>query len=433
MWRRRLRESMLDIQYLRSHLDAVARRLADRGVTLDVAAFRELEAQRKHVQTGTQELQARRNQLSKQVGQLKAKGADGAALVAEVNAQADRLKALEQELDSVQSRLNDFLLGVPNVPHPSVPAGTSSADNPEVRRVGTPRAFGFPVKDHVDVGAGLGLDFEAAARISGARFVLMKGQAARLHRALTQFMLDLHTREHGYTEIYSPYLVSPASMRGTGQLPKFHEDLFFIEADNFYLIPTAEVPVTNLVRESVIPAGELPLKFVCHTPCFRREAGSYGKDTRGMIRNHQFDKVELVKFVESAKSYEALERLTRDAEAVLKRLDLPYRVVTLCTGDIGFAAAKTYDLEGWFPSQQVYREISSCSNFEDFQARRAGIRCRPAPGAKAEFVHTLNGSGLAIGRTWAAILENYQEADGTVTIPEVLRPYMAGLKKIEPR
>jgi seryl-tRNA synthetase len=423
---------MLDVQLLRGDLQAVAKRLADRGYALPVAEFEKLEASRKAVQTETQDLQAKRNQLSKQVGQLKSRGEDAGPLMAEVNAQADRLKALEQELESVQTRLNDFLLGVPNAPHPSVPAGKSAADNPEVRRVGAPRAFGFPVKDHVDLGAALGLDFDAAARISGARFVVMKGQVARLHRALAQFMLDLHTREHGYTEIYSPYLVSPDSMRGTGQLPKFHEDLFYIEADGFYLIPTAEVPVTNLVRESIIPGGELPLKFVCHTPCFRREAGSYGKDTRGMIRNHQFDKVELVQIVQPQNSYPCLEELTGHAEAVLKLLDLPYRVVTLCTADMGFAAAKTYDIEVWLPGQQAYREISSCSNFEAFQARRMQARFRNEKG-KTEFVHTLNGSGLAVGRTLVALLENYQGADGSVTVPEALRPYMGGVTALKAR
>jgi len=422
---------MFDVQLLRSDLAGVTTRLSDRSFRLDAKAFEALESQRKAVQTETQELQAKRNQISKQVGQLKAKGEDAAALVAQVNAQADRLKALEQELESVQSRLNDFLLGVPNVAHASVPAGKSSADNREQRRVGTPRAFGFPVKDHVDVGVALGLDFDAAARVSGARFVVMKGQAARLHRALAQFMLDLHTLEHGYTEIYSPYLVSPDSMRGTGQLPKFHEDLFYIEADRFYLIPTAEVPVTNMVRESIIPGAELPLKFVCHTPCFRREAGSYGKDTRGMIRQHQFDKVELVQIAHPERSYELLEQLTAHAETVLKKLELLYRVVTLCTGDMGFAAAKTYDIEVWLPGQQAYREISSCSNFEAFQARRMQARFRNEKG-KTEFVHTLNGSGLAVGRTLVAVLENYQNADGSVTVPEALRPHMGGVAAIKP-
>ena len=422
---------MFDVQLLRSDLAGVAKRLSDRGYRLDAAAFEALESQRKAVQTETQELQAKRNQFSKQVGQLKAKGEEAGALMAQVSAQADRLKALEQELESIQARLNDFLLVVPNAPHASVPAGKSSADNREERRVGTPRAFGFPVKDHVDVGAALGLDFDAAARVSGARFVVMKGQAARLHRALAQFMLDLHTLEHGYTEIYSPYLVSPDSMRGTGQLPKFHDDLFYIEADRFYLIPTAEVPVTNMVRESILPAAELPLKFVCHTPCFRREAGSYGKDTRGMIRQHQFDKVELVQIAHPERSYELLEQLTAHAETVLKKLELPYRVVTLCTGDMGFAAAKTYDIEVWLPGQQAYREISSCSNFEAFQARRMQARFRNEKG-KTEFVHTLNGSGLAVGRTLVAVLENYQNADGSVTVPEALRPYMGGVAAIKP-
>jgi len=422
---------MFNVQLLRSDLAGVAKRLSDRGYRLDTAAFETLESQRKAVQTETQELQAKRNQLSKQVGQLKAKGEEAGALMAQVSAQADRLKALEQELESIQARLNDFLLGIPNAPHASVPAGKISADNPEVRKVGTPRAFGFPVKDHVDVGAPLGLDFDAAARVSGARFVVMKGPAARLHRALAQFMLDLHTLEHGYTEIYSPYLVSADSMRGTGQLPKFHDDLFYIEADRFYLIPTAEVPVTNMVRESILAAAELPLKFVCHTPCFRREAGSYGKDTRGMIRQHQFDKVELVQIAHPERSYALLEELTAHAETVLKKLELPYRVVTLCTGDMGFAAAKTYDIEVWLPGQQAYREISSCSNFEAFQARRMQARFRNEKG-KTEFVHTLNGSGLAVGRTLIAVLENHQNADGSVSIPLALRPYIGGVSSIKP-
>ena len=422
---------MFDVQLLRSDLAAVTKRLSDRGFTLDAKSFEALESQRKAVQTETQELQAKRNQISKQVGQLKAKGEDAGTLMAQVNAQADRLKALEQELESIQARLNDFLLGIPNTPNASVPAGKSSEENREERRVGTPRAFNFPVKDHVDVGARLGLDFDAAARVSGARFVVMKGPAARLHRALAQFMLDLHTLEHGYTEIYSPYLVSPDSMRGTGQLPKFHEDLFYIEADRFYLIPTAEVPVTNMVRESIIPGAELPLKFVCHTPCFRREAGSYGKDTRGMIRQHQFDKVELVQIAHPERSYELLEQLTAHAETVLKKLELPYRVVTLCTGDMGFSAAKTYDIEVWLPGQQAYREISSCSNFEAFQARRMQARFRNEKG-KTEFVHTLNGSGLAVGRTFVAVLENHQNADGSVSIPGPLRPYLGGAATLQP-
>ena len=446
---------MLDVQFLRSNLSGVAKRLADRGYALDTAAFEALEASRKKVQIETQDLQARRNQLSKQVGQIRAKGEDASQIMAQVNAEADRLKTLEQELESIQARLNDFLLDVPNVPHASVPSGKSSEDNPEVRKAGTLRAFDFPVKDHVDVGRELGLDFEAASKISGARFVLMKGQVARLHRALTQFMLDLHTREHGYTEVYAPYLVNADSMRGTGQLPKFEEDLFKIPRQSFdddavaaemqgktassvaakmrdtslYLIPTAEVPVTNIVRNEILPLSDLPLKFVCHTPCFRSEAGSYGKDTRGMIRQHQFDKVELVQIVHPSKSYELLEELTTHAEVILKRLDLPYRVVALCTGDMGFAATKTYDIEVWLPAQKAYREISSCSNFESFQARRMQARFRNEM-HKTEFVHTLNGSGLAVGRTLVAVLENYQNADGSVSIPEALRPYMGGASVI---
>ncbi len=429
---------MLDVQLLRGDLAGVVKRLADRGYALDSASFETIEASRKKVQTGTQELQAKRNQLSKQVGQMKAKGEDASALMAQVNADAERLKTLERELEAIQAKLDDFLLGIPNVPHATVPAGKSAEDNPEVRKVGTPRVFDFQVKDHVDVGAPLGMDFEAATRISGARFVLMKGQLARLHRAIAQFMLDVHTRDHGYTEVYAPYLVNADSMRGTGQLPKFEEDLFKIPRlsqdghdASLYLIPTAEVPVTNIVRDAILALPQLPLKFVCHTPCFRAEAGSYGKDTRGMIRQHQFDKVELVQIAHPSKSYELLEELTAHAEAILKRLDLPYRTVTLCTGDMGFSAAKTYDIEVWLPGQKAYREISSCSNFEAFQARRMQARFRNEK-HKTEFVHTLNGSGLAVGRTLVAILENYQNADGSVSIPEALRPYMGGATALDP-
>jgi seryl-tRNA synthetase len=437
---------MLDVQTLRSDLTGVAKRLADRGYPLDSAAFEALETKRKAVQTETQELQAQRNQLSKQIGQLKVKGEDAAQLMAQVNAHADRLKALEAQLEAVRQALEDFLLGVPNVPHASVPAGASPEDNPEVRRIGAPRAFNFKARDHVDLGTRLGLDFDAAGRISGARFVLMRGEVARLHRALTQFMLDLHTRDHGYTEVYAPYIVNDLSMRGTGQLPKFESDLFQVKfgaesapgglesaaGRRWFLIPTAEVPVTNIVRDQILSGADLPLKFVCHTPCFRSEAGSYGKDTRGMIRQHQFDKVELVQIAHPARSYEVLEELTSHAEAILKRLDLPYRVVTLCTGDMGFAAAKTYDIEVWLPGQQAYREISSCSNFEAFQARRMQARFRNEKN-KTEFVHTLNGSGLAVGRTLIAVLENYQNPDGSVAIPEALRPYMGGLTALAPR
>jgi seryl-tRNA synthetase len=425
---------MLDIQLLRSDLEGVSKRLADRGYLLDANAFQVLEAQRKAIQTETQDLQAKRNQLSKQVGQAKAKGEDAAQLMAEVTARADQLKALERQLEEAQTKLNELLLVVPNMPHASVPAGTSAEDNSEVRRVGTPRTFDFAVKDHVDIGAGLGLlDFEVASKISGARFMLLKGALARLHRAIAQFMLDVHTSEHGYTEVYAPYLVNAESMKGTGQLPKFEEDLFAVQrsdGEKLYLIPTAEVPVTNIVRGEIVAGDKLPLKFVCHTPCFRSEAGSYGKDTRGMIRQHQFDKVELVQIAHPSKSYELLDELTGHAETILKKLDLPFRTVTLCTGDMGFSSAKTYDIEVWLPGQNAFREISSCSNFEAFQARRMQARFRNEK-SKTEFVHTLNGSGLAVGRTLVAIMENYQRAGGGIDIPAVLQPYMGGLKAIE--
>ncbi len=423
---------MLDIQTLRVDVQAVATRLADRGFVLDTAQFAKLEAERKTIQTETQDLQAKRNALSKQIGQLKAKKEDASALMAEVNAQADQLKALEAQLDVVQLRLNDFLMHVPNVPQAGVPVGRDAEANVEVRRVGEPRKFDFTPKDHVDIGEGLGLfDFETATKIARARFVLMKGGLSRLHRALAQFMLDVHTEEHGYTEVYAPYLVNADSMRGTGQFPKFEDDQFAVTADGLYLIPTAEVPVTNIVRGEILAGQDLPLKFVCHTPCFRREAGSYGKDTRGMIRQHQFDKVELVQIVHPEKSHEGLEALTGHAENILKKLDLPYRVMTLCTGDMGFSAAKTYDIEVWLPGQNAYREISSCSNFEAFQARRMHARFRSDKN-KPELVHTLNGSGLAVGRTLVAVLENYQRADGGVDIPVVLQPYMGGLRALEP-
>ena len=421
---------MLDIQLLRNDLQGVAARLADRGVTLDTAAFERLEAKRKAVQTQTQELQARRNQLSKQVGQAKAKGEDAAALMAEVNAQADQLKTLEQELDSIQRDLDDFLAGIPNVPHASVPVGKSESENKEVRKIGTPGQYDFKVKDHVDLGAALKmLDFDVAAKIARARFVLMKGGIARMHRALAQFMLDTHTQEHGYTEVYAPYLVNADSMRGTGQFPKFQDDQFAITADELFLIPTAEVPVTNIVRSEIVPLADLPLKFVCHSPCFRREAGSYGKDTRGMIRQHQFDKVELVQIVHPSQSYDRLDELTGHAETILQRLELPYRVMALCTGDMGFSSAKTNDIEVWLPGQSAYREISSCSNFESFQARRMQARFRGEKG-KPELVHTLNGSALAVGRTLVAVMENYQNADGSIAVPAALRPYMGGVEKI---
>ena len=424
---------MLDIQLLRNDLQGVINRLGDRGLALDAATFERIEAGRKAVQMRTQELQARRNQLSKEVGQAKAKKEDASVLIAEVNAQADQLKALEQELARIQEEMNVFLSTIPNIPHASVPAGKSADDNVEVRKVGVPPTFAFTPKDHVDLGEGLKqLDFDVAAKIAGARFSVMKGPLARMHRALAQFMLDTHTQEHGYTEVYAPYMVNADSMRGTGQLPKFEEDLFSVprsDGSKLYLIPTAEVPVTNIVRDEIVAQADLPLKFVCHTPCFRSEAGSYGRDTRGMIRQHQFDKVELVQIAHPEKSYELLEELTGHAEQILKRLELPYRVITLCTGDMGFSSAKTYDIEVWLPGQSAYREISSCSNFESFQARRMQARFRNEKN-KPELVHTLNGSGLAVGRTLVAVMENYQNADGSITVPAALRPYMGGLEKL---
>jgi seryl-tRNA synthetase len=423
---------MLDIQLLRSNLSFVTERLAARGVQFDAAKFEVLEAERKRVQTHTQDLQAKRNSLSKQIGILKGKGEDASAVLAEVAGIGDELKSNEDKLTQLQSGFNDFLAHIPNLPHESVPVGRDEHGNVEVLRWGTPRTFDFEVRDHVDVGAALGLDFEAATKIAGSRFTLMKGGIARLHRALAQFMLDVHAGEHGYTEIYVPYLVNLDSMFGTGQLPKFEEDLFQVahgDGGRLYLIPTAEVPVTNIVRDEILAAESLPLKFVCHTPCFRSEAGSYGRDTRGMIRQHQFDKVELVQIAHPDQSWQLLEELTGHAEAILQKLELPYRKMALCTGDMGFSAAKTYDLEVWLPAQNVYREISSCSNFEAFQARRMQARFRNEKN-RTELVHTLNGSGLAVGRTLVAILENGQNADGSVTIPAVLRSYMGGMEKL---
>ncbi|TAL54477.1 serine--tRNA ligase [Pandoraea sp.] len=432
---------MLDIQLLRKDIDAVAQRLATRGFSLDVSALQSLETERKEIQTRTEELQARRNTLSKQIGVLKSKGGDASEVMAEVGGIGGELKASAMRLEVIQAQLSELLLGVPNLPDASVPIGRDETQNVEVRRWGTPREMSFTPRDHVDLGAGLGLDFDAAAKLSGARFAVMKGGIARLHRALAQFMLDVHTGEHGYTEAYVPYIVNGASMRGTGQLPKFEEDLFKVprkfgtdegeRVENFYLIPTAEVSLTNLVRDEILDGGALPLKFVAHTPCFRSEAGSYGKDTRGMIRQHQFDKVELVHIVNPEQSYEALEALVSHAEAILKKLELPFRTIVLCTGDMGFGSAKTYDLEVWIPAQNTYREISSCSNMEAFQARRMQARFRNAQG-KPELVHTLNGSGLAVGRALVAVLENYQNVDGSVTIPDVLRPYMGGLTQLTP-
>jgi len=429
---------MLDPQLLRKDLDAVATRLAGRAYLLDAAGFQALEGQRRDIQTRTEVLQASRNQLSKQIGMAKSKGEDTTALMAEVAGLPDRVKALEEELAQIQAELADFLSVVPNLPHESVPAGASEADNVEVRRWGTPREFDFEVKDHTDVGQPLGLDFDRGAKLSGARFTLMRGDIARLHRALAQFMLDLQTGEHGYLEHYTPYIVNAATLRGTGQLPKFEADLFAVrkggqegEGETLYLIPTSEVTLTNIVRDEIVPLESLPLKLTAHTPCFRSEAGSYGRDTRGMIRQHQFDKVEMVQIVHPSTSYEALEEMVGHAEAVLQRLGLPYRVMALCRGDMGFSAAKTYDLEVWLPGQSNYREISSVSNCEAFQARRLQARFRNAAG-KPEMLHTLNGSGLAVGRTLVAVLENYQQADGSVSIPEALWPYMGGKKRISP-
>jgi len=453
---------MLDIQLLRNDPDGVAARLSTRGFALDTEKFAQLETERKTIQTRTQELQAKRNSSSKLIGQAKAKGEDVTAIMAEVATLGDELKQAEVQLGEVQSALQQLLEVIPNTPHSSVPMGKSEADNLEVRKVGKIPQFDFAVKDHVDLGEKLGLDFDTATKISGARFSLLKGGLARLHRALAQFMLDTHTDQHGYTEAYVPYLVNADSMRGTGQLPKFEEDLFKVPRESFddkvvieemqqnlrqgitaafvstkfidtslYLIPTAEVPVTNMVRDEIVPLEQLPMKFVAHTPCFRSEAGSYGRDTRGMIRQHQFDKVELVQMVHPDESYAALEQLLGHAETILQKLGLPYRVVKLCTGDMGFSAALTYDIEVWLPAQNTYREISSCSNFESFQARRMQARFRNAQG-KPELLHTLNGSGLAVGRTLVAVLENYQQADGSVVIPEVLRPYMGGKEKLTP-
>ena len=423
---------MLDPKLLRTDLDTVVKKLMRRGVQLDTRALATLEERRKQVQVRTQQLQAERNAKSKAIGLAKSRGEDSSQIMQEVANLGAALKQAESDLEQIQGELSDIALGIPNLPHESVPDGRDENDNREIRRWGEPRRFEFAPKDHVDIGALLGLmDFEAAAKISGARFVVMKGAFARLQRALIQFMLDLHTREHGYVETYVPYLVNADSMRGTGQLPKFEQDLFAVKGEqNLYLIPTAEVPVSNLVRDTIVEPDAMPLRFVCHTPCFRSEAGSHGKDTRGMIRQHQFEKVELVQIVAPQDSYRALEELTGHAEKVLQLLELPYRTVALCAGDMGFSAAKTYDIEVWLPSQNRFREISSCSNFEDFQARRMQARWRNPQTGKPELVHTLNGSGLAIGRTLVAILENYQEPDGHVRIPTVLKRYFEGTEQI---
>ena len=429
---------MIDIQLLRKDIDNVAARLATRKFQLDVNAFNALEAERKAIQIRTEELQGKRNSLSKQIGMLKGKGEDTSAVMAEVAGLGDELKANEVSLAEVQRKMAEFMEAIPNLPHESVPAGQDETGNVEVRKVGMPPAFEFEVKDHVDIGEKLGLDFDTATKLTGSRFSVMKGGIARLHRALAQFMLDTHTDKHGYTECYTPYMVNADSLRGTGQLPKFEEDLFSVkkggaegEGETFYLIPTSEVSLTNIVRDEIVPLDALPIRMTAHTPCFRSEAGSYGRDTRGMIRQHQFDKVELVQVVHPEQSYAALEEMVGQAESILQSLGLPYRVMSLCTGDMGFGAAKTYDLEVWLPAQNTYREISSLSNTESFQARRMGARFRNAQN-KPELLHTLNGSGLAVGRTLVAVLENFQQADGSVIIPEVLRPYMGGLERLAP-
>lgn len=418
---------MLDVNLLRNNLDEIAERLVIKKFNFDKELFNRLEQERKQLQIRTEELQAKRNASSKQIGQLKAKGEDTSAIMAEVAGLGDELKAVETEFNNIANQLNAYLATVPNLPHESVPVGNDETANVEVRRVGVPRDFDFQVKDHVDIGASLsnGIDFEAGAKVSGSRFAFLKGNIAKLHRALAQFMLDLHTTEHGYTEIYSPYLVNANALYGTGQLPKFEEDLFKTKRgdDDMYLIPTSEVSVTNLAAGEIYKEEELPFKYSCHSPCFRSEAGSYGRDTRGMIRMHQFDKVEMVNIVHPDKSFEALEAMVQCAENVLKALKLPYRVIALCGGDMTFGSAKTYDLEVWVPSQNTYREISSCSNMTDFQARRMQARFKDSAG-KNRLVHTLNGSGLAVGRALVAVLENYQNADGSVTVPEVLRSYM---------
>ena len=428
---------MLDIQRLRNDTAAVAARLAARGYVFDSARFEQIEAARKALQVQTEALQAARNSTSKQIGQLKGQGkhAEAEAAMAEVAQIKNRLEQTEAEYQAVQAELDEWLLGIPNLPHESVPVGKDETDNVEVRKVGTPRTFDFEVKDHVDLGAPLGLDFETGAALSGARFTVMKGQIARLHRALAQFMLDTHTLQHGYLEHYTPYIVNDSTLLGTGQLPKFGEDLFHVTRGGDeskltqYLIPTAEVTLTNTVRERILAAAELPLKLTAHSPCFRSEAGAYGKDVRGLIRQHQFDKVEMVQIVRPEQSYDALEEMVGHAEKILQLLELPYRVITLCTGDMGLGATKTYDLEVWVPAQHTYREISSCSNCEDFQARRMKARFKDEEG-KNRLLHTLNGSGLAVGRTLVAVLENHQNADGSINIPAALQPYLGGVQKL---
>ena len=430
---------MLDPKCLRTDIDTTAERLASRGFTLDVDAFNKLEEKRKSLQIKTQDLQNERNVRSKSIGKAKAQGEDIAPLLAEVGKLGDELDSAKSELQVVLNEINSFTQGIPNLPDTSVPAGKDEEDNVEISRWGTPREFDFDIKDHVDIGEGLnkGLDFEVATKLTGSRFVVMRGQVARLNRAIAQFMLDVQTGENGYQEMYVPYLVNHDSLFGTGQLPKFGEDLFHTkpateEGQGLSLIPTSEVPLTNIARDEILDEKLLPLKMTAHTPCFRSEAGSYGRDTRGLIRQHQFDKVEMVQLVKPEDSFDALEAMTSHAESILQKLNLPYRKMLLCTGDMGFGAAKTYDLEVWLPAQNTYREISSCSNMLDFQARRMQARYRNGETNKPELLHTLNGSGLAVGRTLVAVLENYQQADGSVTVPEALRPYMGGVDSIMP-
>ena len=428
---------MLDIQLLRNHTADVAKRLAARGYEFDTARFEAIEAKRKALQVQTEEWQAARNTLSKQIGALKGQGKhnEAQAVMDQVGTIKSQLEQAANDLDAVQNELDQWLTGIPNLPHESVPVGNDENDNVEVRKHGTPRSFDFEVKDHVDLGAPLGLDFETGADLSGARFTVMKGQIARLHRALAQFMLDTHTTQHGYTECYTPYIVNDSTLFGTGQLPKFGEDLFHVTRGGDesktvqYLIPTAEVTLTNTVRERILPAADLPVKLTAHSPCFRSEAGAYGKDVRGLIRQHQFDKVEMVQISHPEKSYDALEEMVGHAEKILQLLELPYRVIVLCTGDMGFGATKTYDLEVWVPAQNTYREISSCSNCEDFQARRMKARFKDENG-KNQLLHTLNGSGLAVGRTLVAVLENHQNADGSINIPAALQPYLGGISRL---
>jgi len=422
---------MLDLRFVRENIELITEKMAERGEAFDPIEFLHWDGERKRILQQLEALRAERNRASEQVATLKKEGKDAGSEIARMKEVSDRIKELDEEEGNCERKLQEVLLQIPNLPHASVPRGRSSEDNQEVRRWGVPPSFGFDPKPHWEIGDALEvIDLGRATKIAGARFPLLKGRGALLERALSNFMLDLHTQEHGYTEIFPPLMVNRASMIGTGQLPKFEADLFRTMEEDLFLIPTAEVPVTNIHRDEILDGKKLPLKYTAYTPCFRREAGSYGKDTRGLIRQHQFNKVELVKFTAPEDSYEELERLLQDAEKVLQRLGIPYRVVVLCVGDLGFAAAKTYDIEVWLPSQQTFREISSCSNFEDFQARRAGIRYRPGSKGKLDYVHTLNGSGLAVGRTLVAILENFQQSDGSVVIPEALRPYMGGLERI---